>query len=162
MAYRRWVPVVGVAALACWARTGGAQATDSAAVLHAAWRAAVESRPPHQARVLMISRGAAQPAVQLSERVQAAVAARGVPIITGRRRPGLDTVAVELLAWRSDAPSSARLQLRTAWTWQLDQCRAMSGVDRWYRVSCDSAGCRAAPEGAGVAGDTACDRVPPE
>ena len=152
-----------VPGLAIAARTVPAQAglpaTDSAAVVRAAWALAVDGHAPRRS-VWLWTPPADDSAsgVRLSRGVRAALGRRGVPV-SDRRPAGDDTVVVRLTEWRA-VRGGVMLQVESAWTTVLGvgphRCRTSSGNQSRVWVRRGAATWVARWEGPTVHGERAC------
>jgi len=133
--------------------------SDSAAILHAAWRAATASYGAHRPLWFWApSTSDTGDVLLLSPVVRTALVQRQVPAFA-RHPAGDDTVVLRLTQWRPDS-AGVLLQFRSAWTTVLGsgerRCRTRSGNVEHFRVWWNNGQWKAELFGPVLHGDSMC------
>ena len=140
------------------------RASDSAAVVYAAWRLASDGHSGHRALWFWIpSAPDTGDVVPLSFAVHAALVRLQVPAFSGRPA-GDDTVVFRLTQWKTDS-AGVLLEFRSAWTTILGagdrRCRTHTGNVEQFRVSREREW-KATRAGPVLHGDGMCGPILPE
>ena len=136
--------------------------SDSAAILHAAWRAVTASyTAPRPLWLWAPSTRDTGDVLLLSPGLRAALVQRQIPAFA-RRPAGEDTIVFRLTQWQLDS-AGVLLQFRSAWTTVLGsgerRCRTGSGNVEHFRVRWDKGEWKAARSGTVLHGDGLCRPV---